>query len=546
MHRSRQPLARLRPACTGALAALLLAGCGAPTVAPYMRPPSAPRDNHVGDNLAAARAAWEILADPGRRADWRAAGEAYNEAVAAAFDDLRRAGSDWRQAAAATGTRLSEPGPDDLDPDLLGVVFPASKVDTRRLGERQLTSGLGLPLVGWIDDDLPLYQEARFPPPAGITATATAILRFDRGPAPVWQFRQPFTSELVRVGSVEHPLRSDWSAAHALYWEMSRLDRTTIENVLLPQRLQRIEGIYFTRPPDPDRIPLVLVHGLKSSPDVFDRMVNELVADEVIRRHYQLWVYSYPTGIPWGLAAAQFRQSFRRAMSYAREQGCRHLDKSVVVAHSKGALITQASLRDPGDAVYSAFITKPLDQLDVTPKERELIRELFLWEPLPNVRRAIFLAAPHRGSPMAEQSLAMLASRLIRLPKLLTVEFPDLMVRNAAAFADPDSVSAEESLRFRGHDVRLPTGIEALQPGRPMFQVVPTLPFRKGVRLHSIIGDRGRGDGPDSSDGVVPYWSSHLDGVESELIVPSDHNVPEDLEAIEEVERILLLNLRGG
>ncbi|MCH7224824.1 esterase/lipase family protein [Haloferula sp. A504] len=535
---------RFRTAGPGVLAAVLLAGCGAPTVAPYMRPPAAPGDHRIEAPLAAAGSAWKILADPGRDADWPAAGEAYNEAVAAAFDDLRRAGSDWKKAAATTGTRLADPGPGDLDPALLGVVFPASKVDTRRLGERQLASGIGLPLVGWIEDELPLYDRARFPPPAGITATATAILRFDRGPTPVWQFRQPFNSELIRVGGVHHPLRSDWSAAHALYWEMSRLDRTTIQNVLLPQRLQRIEGIFFTRPPDPDRIPLVLVHGLKSSPDVFDRMINELIADGDIRSRYQLWVYSYPTGVPWGLAAARFRESFRAALAYAREEGCRHLDKTVVVAHSKGALITQASLRDPGDAVYSTFIKKPMDQLDVTPKERELLREVFLWEPLPCVRRAVFLAAPHRGSPLAEHSLAMLASRLIRLPKLLTVEIPDLLVRNAAALTDPDLVSAEESLRFRGRNIRLPTGIEALQPGRPLFQIVPNLPFRKGVHLHSVIGDRGRSDTPDSSDGVVPYWSSHLDGVDSELIVPSDHNVPKCPEAIQEVKRILLLNLR--
>ena len=79
-----------------------------------------------------------------------------------------------------------------------------------------------------------------------------------------------------------------------------------------------------------------------------------------------------------------------------------------------------------------------------------------------------------------------------------------------------------------------------------MFQVVPTLPFRKGVHLHSIIGDRGRGDTPDSSDGVVPYWSSHLEGVESECIVPYDHDVPKCPQAIREVEWILLLNLHEG
>src|SRR5713101_5285327 len=49
------------------------------------------------------------------------------------------------------------------------------------------------------------------------------------------------------------------------------------------------------------------------------------------------------------------------------------------------------------------------------------------------------------------------------------------------------------------------------------------IPITKGISYHSIIGDRGRGDSPNSSDGVVAYWSSHLDGAKSERIVPSGH-----------------------
>jgi hypothetical protein len=61
----------------------------------------------------------------------------------------------------------------------------------------------------------------------------------------------------------------------------------------------------------------------------------------------------------------------------------------------------------------------------------------------------------------------------------------------------------------------------------------------KRVPYHSIIGDRGRGDTPNSSDGVVPYWSSHLDGAQSEKIVPSGHGAEHSPEAITEVLRIL-------
>ena len=61
----------------------------------------------------------------------------------------------------------------------------------------------------------------------------------------------------------------------------------------------------------------------------------------------------------------------------------------------------------------------------------------------------------------------------------------------------------------------------------------------KPIPYHSIIGDRGRGDTPNSSDGVVPYWSSHLDGAQSEKIVPSGHGAEQSRQGIGEVLRIL-------
>jgi hypothetical protein len=59
------------------------------------------------------------------------------------------------------------------------------------------------------------------------------------------------------------------------------------------------------------------------------------------------------------------------------------------------------------------------------------------------------------------------------------------------------------------------------------------------VKFHSIIGDRGRGNSPNSSDGVVPFWSSSLPGYESQKIVPSNHGVNENPGGIKELDRIL-------
>ena len=40
-----------------------------------------------------------------------------------------------------------------------------------------------------------------------------------------------------------------------------------------------------------------------------------------------------------------------------------------------------------------------------------------------------------------------------------------------------------------------------------LVRTMNTLPIADHIPYHSIIGDRGRGDTPNSSDGVVPYWS---------------------------------------
>jgi hypothetical protein len=89
----------------------------------------------------------------------------------------------------------------------------------------------------------------------------------------------------------------------------------------------------------------------------------------------------------------------------------------------------------------------------------------------------------------------------------------------------------------------MPNSVDTLEPNDRFVEAVNKLPIAPGIPYHSIIGDRGRGDTPNSSDGVVPYWSSHLPSAQSELIVNSDHGAQYNPQAIREVERILKLNL---
>jgi len=106
-------------------------------------------------------------------------------------------------------------------------------------------------------------------------------------------------------------------------------------------------------------------------------------------------------------------------------------------------------------------------------------------------------------------------------------------------------VSAGSSAN-KAKKLRIPTSIDTLSPQNRFVRTMNKLPIADHIPYHSIIGDRGRGDTPNSSDGVVPYWSSHLEGAQSERIVPSGHPAHQNKQGMEEVDRILRLNLRSA
>src|SRR5438874_12527131 len=89
---------------------------------------------------------------------------------------------------------------------------------------------------------------------------------------------------------------------------------------------------------------------------------------------------------------------------------------------------------------------------------------------------------------------------------------------------------------------RLPSSVSNLAPKAPYLAVLNKESIQ--APYHSIIGNRGK-PGPltDSSDGVVPYWSSHLDGAQSECIVPGPHGSCQLPETIVELDRVLRLHL---
>ncbi len=515
---------------------ILLCHCGAP------QPPSC-RFLPVGSRaptatvMATAQRNWEILADPNQKQRWPVAEDVYNGAVAILFDKLRCGGGDWTSRSAKIGTALSAPTPESVDLSQIDALFPATAVKLRSDYRQQRDEGLGIPAVAWTATSPVLVSRPAFQPPNGEPRNVTVILDFST-PVPQWKFPNRWAEDTGMVGSLPHHLAADWTAPVDFFWYMCDLDDLRIQNVLLPRRYTEETGLYFLQTYDPEKIPVVMVHGLVSSPDAYRHIINDLSPEPWFREHYQIWLYNYPTGTPWLYNAMRFRQIMGEAANFARSKGSdENLKKMVILSHSMGGLLTRAAITDPGKILYNAHFKTPFDQLEVKPDTRKLIREGLLYEPLTDPKRVVFMAVPHRGSPMANFRGTAFLSNLIRLPKTLTVGLVE-----ATLNASRDNLKACPVTN--PEDIRPPTAISSLSPKSRGFKGLNQMPLPKDIAFHSIVGDKGHGDTPESSDGVVPYWSSHVEPVESELIVPSNHSVPDRHDTSREISRILLLHLK--
>ncbi|MFD2258040.1 esterase/lipase family protein [Luteolibacter algae] len=514
---------------------LLLCNCGAPQppvchVLPFgSRAPAS-------SILENARKQWEILGDSSKKSEWPAAETAYNDAVKILFDKIRCGPGDWSSRASNIGTALSAPSPTNANLAKVDALFPATAVKIHSKDRCHIEPGIGVPAVAWTATTPVGVPREKFYPPNGQPRNITVILDFST-PVPQWHFPKRWVKNDFQVGENSQHLAADWTAPVDFFWFMCDLDDLRIQNVIIPERFTEETGLYFLQPYDPEKIPVVMVHGLVSSPDAYRDILNDLSAESWFREKYQVWLYNYPTGTPWLYNALRFRQIMGEAGNYARRRGPdENLKKMVILSHSMGGLLTRTAVSEPGTKLYHAHFKTPFKDLKIKPETRLLIKEGLLYEPLTDPKRVVFMAVPHRGSPMANFRGTAFLSNLIRLPKTLTVGLLDATLQSAA-----DSIQADTS---ETSAVKPPTAISTLSPKSLGFQGLNQMPLPKGITFHSIMGDKGHGDKERSSDGVVPYWSSHVEPVASELIVDSNHSVPNNQQASDEVKRILRLHLK--
>jgi hypothetical protein len=198
-----------------------------------------------------------------------------------------------------------------------------------------------------------------------------------------------------------------------------------------------------------------------------------------------------------------------------------------------GGMICRLMITDSGDKIWRDFFATPPNKTPLPSDVRNSLEGALVFNHRSDVQRVIFISTPHRGSDLASSWIGRIGASFVKTPQSLQADYTaakPLLINDPAA----------RSLK------RMPNSVDTLEPRDRFVEAVNKLQITPGIPYYSIMGDRGRGDTPNSSDGVVPYWSSHLDGAKSELVVPSDHGAQYNPEAIREVERILKLNLTSA
>ena len=187
-----------------------------------------------------------------------------------------------------------------------------------------------------------------------VYAPATAIVEFSEQQARL-EFVDPLNVKRVAVGGRTFPLAIDLRTPTAMLIARERPERLGLSRMLNPQKFADTAGLTQLQPYDPARTPVVFVHGLQETPASWAPMVNSLRDDPWIRKNYQFWFYSYPSGYPYPYSAALFR----RDLDGIRRVFPNH-KRVVLIGHSMGGMICRLMVTDAGDKVWrDHFSTAP-------------------------------------------------------------------------------------------------------------------------------------------------------------------------------------------
>jgi hypothetical protein len=418
-------------------------------------------------------------------------------------------------------------------------LIPSERLTIRGLRKRYIRAGLGGRLVCQQEPDR-VSALCRYTVPEKQQVARSAVFRLVSFPERRIEILlvDPSKTERIELDGRLWEIGGDFSAPFAAIASRTRFIFQKWQGLFRIQHYADRQGIFFLEPYDPEKIPVLMVHGILSSPLMWRDLTNRIMGDPLLQKKYQVWHYTYATGLPILTSANIFREQLDGVNVALQQAGLPPHKAIVLIGHSLGGLLCKILVSDSRALVWNQFFTVSPDQLKLAPADRDWVEHLMFFKPRHDISRVIFMASPFKGSKTADMILFRFSSRFVQFSPELQGHFYRVFTLNRSLMVQ----SKENRLIAE----RQPSSIDLLSPESPdtialgQLQVAPWIPF------HLIIGIRHGSNVRRSSDGIVAYSSSYLQGAQPELDVRTGHTVTHSPRTEEEVLRILRLNLRSS
>lgn len=329
----------------------------------------------------------------------------------------------------------------------------------------------------------------------------------------------PHTNKTTRIETKEYTLTANYSVPFALWLAENKLGSSGYLSLINRAETLQMPHLYMIEPYQANKKIIVMIHGLASSPETWVSLTNNILGDKRLRDHYQVWQIFYSTNMPIFESRFQINVLLKQAFAQVQPNSASAHD-AVLIGHSMGGIISRLLVSD-ADVSDQAIPFMNYEQY-IKLQQHPVIRERFQFKAELPFTRAIFIAAPHRGSDYTDRWYTEVLKKIVKIPY---------------TFA--------EQVDMRHNDIKgtkglIDSGAADLSPGSHFMQVTQKIMPRADIPYHSILGNQSNTpEYEKTSDGIVPYWSSHLEGAVSETIIHGGHSIHEKPETILQLRRIL-------
>jgi pimeloyl-ACP methyl ester carboxylesterase len=408
-------------------------------------------------------------------------------------------------------------------------LVPADNVTIpESFGVRHTEPGMGVPLVVAARrcSDKPL---CKLYPPEGVSRAATAWIDVDARDQPRLHITDPEHEPAVAIGSTSYPLARDTTAPYAYLFDQSKLKRLAVWNLIGGREIGLRQGLYLLEDYDPHKAPIVMIHGLGASPLIWGKLTNRILGTPELHARYQIWHVVYQTNAPLLVSRLRVQQFLDQGWSLLDPSGTDPARQGMVlVGHSMGGVIARLLSADSGDLLWRTAFTVPPEKIEGSADDLDMLKRLFFFHPYPGVTQAIFLAAPHLGSPVSQRLLGRIAVLV------LSPRGPELDALRRVAKNDPAAVQSNLLAVYQSAGL---SSVSTMRDSQPVSHASQSLMPAPGIRYYTIAGDL-----PGASvrgDGIVPLSSAVIPGAVSTTIVAWGHKLYNNPEAVDKVIGIL-------